>query len=324
MRRLVALAVVIASLALIVLWLGIRGSDGEAANDFAQRTDAPQAAPATIQLDGTTVETASVARVPARVANVRLADDAGRASNGAPLAGDVRVRFVDAGARPLTGLTGTVELRNGAASRSLGAHGEPHGYDELPSDELARALSVAKPGVSGREEFEPRVVTIPYEGDVVFDALPFGTYEVSARIDGFRAAIAGVNVRNSRPHGEVTLKLTAYRVFDIALRTYDGEPLIAALRELGPRCEAALWPRFDIDDPRAADSGFVSFKTSRVPSNDDAYWCTASAETHALVTMSLYVGDVVVARSNVSAGVRSTSVLVSPQSVIDALATIAK
>lgn len=307
------LPIVCACVAAVIalLWLALRDGSARdaAAGDRVERdAEAEHEGDSAAQLEVAAEELAGNVRRPAQ-ARPRPVAASGVAGNGAPFVGDVRVTLVDARGRPLAGISGRVELRSGRNAND---------FDELAS-RLTDGSSANGPRTDARDEFAPRVAAIPHEGAVAFDALPFGTYTVTAEIDGFRPALAEVRVRNSEPHGAVTLAPKPCRVFDVSLRTPDGGSFIAALRKLEPSAEKLLRPQLDEHEPDLRGSGFVPFCTSRRESTDDAYWQTFAANTHASLTLTLFLNEVPIASERAIAGLAQMQVVVPLETVIDVI-----
>lgn len=218
-----------------------------------------------------------------------LRAEAGHEAHPARDHGRVHVRFVDAARRPLTGVSGHVEL---------------DGEISYPRP-LAAAVAPERPVVNlaaGEGVFDRHRATISASGDALFEELSFGRWHVAARAEGFRPARAFVELSALAPRCELELVLVAQRTFDLALEQPDGEPVFGERGSTGADLADRL--RIEVREvaPTLAGSDFVPFVATRREPTQRAYWRTLTVDSLAPVKVSIYLADVLVASGEAASG----------------------
>ena len=311
-RRFVAIAlvVVIASSALVVWWASAHDGalDGgepvlASAESRAERTanvELDAESSASVALRGSGVEHAGVDESRQALAEIQPLTDERPVS--------VRVRLVDAEHRTITGLTGTLEIRDDVVRTKKQPSSVGHG-------------DVNKPG--SRDEYTlngpPKIVEIPWNCEYLFEAPPDSSFKIELRAKGYRRISKSVSIPANTARIDVEFTPVGQRSIDVSLRTPDGGSFIAALRKLEWDGEKLLRPQLDEHEPDLRGSGFVPFQTTRHASLDDAYWRTFAADTHRSVTLKLYLNEVLIASERAPAGFAHLQVVVPMETVIDVI-----
>lgn len=306
----IALVFLGASIALVVLWASTRTVANDAVVVYPRETESDATTQVHAELEAPEADAHGVrtAGLSMRGPDASLAEFAPTQQIAERCEGALRVRLVDAENRPVTGVTGTFELRSDLVRTTQTAHNGGYG-DSTQS--------------GGRHEPTridlANVVEIPWSGEYVFHPLAQASFKLECRANGYRRTGKSVNIPSGDARVEIELVLIAQRSFDVSLRTPDGGSFIAALRKLEPSAEKLLRPQLDEHEPDLRGSGFVPFCTSRRESTDDAYWQTFAANTHASLTLTLFLNEVPIASERAIAGLAQMQVVVPLETVIDVI-----